>query len=182
MTIFDKLRSVVAFCDDSGRSDLAQIIVNAVDMLRASADDKKRTVEAYEVELARRPKWNGGFAEARQIALGILADKGPEDINAFVEKLAETLVEAFDNGVLAEHNALLNEHRKELEAAKRVMGRELLVQLLWEHGIGIASLTEMEARTRKVARGELKLPPDEPKLWFTSIEVMVDCLRKRVDA
>jgi predicted transcriptional regulator len=36
--------------------------------------------------------------------------------------------------------------------------------------IGVASLSDMKARTLAVARGELKLGPDEPKLWFTSIE------------
>ena len=56
--------------------------------------------------------------------------------------------------------------------------QELLVYLLREHGIGIASLDEMEARTRAVARGELKLPPDEPKLWFSSIEAMVKALQE----
>jgi len=36
--------------------------------------------------------------------------------------------------------------------------------------IGVASLSDMKARSLAVARGELKLGPDEPKLWFTSIE------------
>jgi predicted transcriptional regulator len=42
--------------------------------------------------------------------------------------------------------------------------------------IGIASLSDMQARTMAVARGELKLPPDEPKLWFTSIESLARVL------
>ena len=36
--------------------------------------------------------------------------------------------------------------------------------------IGIASMADMKARTMAVARGEVTLGPDEPKLWFTSIE------------
>jgi predicted transcriptional regulator len=42
--------------------------------------------------------------------------------------------------------------------------------------IGIAPLSEMRARTLAVARGELKLRPDEPKLWFTSIESLARVL------
>ena len=42
--------------------------------------------------------------------------------------------------------------------------------------IGIASLSDMRARTLAVARGELKLGPDEPKLWFTSIESLARVL------
>ena len=37
--------------------------------------------------------------------------------------------------------------------------------------IGIASPAEMKSRTLAVARGELTLGPDEPKLWFASIEI-----------
>lgn len=36
--------------------------------------------------------------------------------------------------------------------------------------VGIASYDEMKARTLKIARGELKPGPDEPKVWFTSTE------------
>jgi predicted transcriptional regulator len=36
--------------------------------------------------------------------------------------------------------------------------------------IGIASHEEMKARTMAIARGELKPGPEEPKLWFTSME------------
>ena len=42
--------------------------------------------------------------------------------------------------------------------------------------IGIASLSAMRDRTLAVARGELKLKPDEPKLWFTSIESLARVL------
>jgi predicted transcriptional regulator len=42
--------------------------------------------------------------------------------------------------------------------------------------IGIAPLADMKARTQAVARGELKLGPDEPKLWFTSIESLARVL------
>ena len=36
--------------------------------------------------------------------------------------------------------------------------------------IGIASYEEMKARTMAVARGELHVATDEPKVWFTSTE------------
>jgi predicted transcriptional regulator len=36
--------------------------------------------------------------------------------------------------------------------------------------IGIASYEEMKARTMAVARGERRIAPDEPKVWFTSTE------------
>src|SRR4051812_6337347 len=36
--------------------------------------------------------------------------------------------------------------------------------------IGIASRAAMKARTLAVARGKRKLGPDEPKVWFTSME------------
>ena len=42
--------------------------------------------------------------------------------------------------------------------------------------IGIASLAEMRARTLAVARGELQLGADEPKLWFTSMESLARVL------
>src|ERR1035438_8349445 len=42
--------------------------------------------------------------------------------------------------------------------------------------IGIASMADMKARTMAVARGELKVSPDEPKLWFTSIESLARVL------
>lgn len=36
--------------------------------------------------------------------------------------------------------------------------------------VGIASYEDMKARTMAVARGELQVSPDEPKVWFTSTE------------
>ena len=42
--------------------------------------------------------------------------------------------------------------------------------------IGIAPYEEMKARTMAIARGELKSGPDEPKLWFASIESLARIL------
>ena len=36
--------------------------------------------------------------------------------------------------------------------------------------VGIASYEEMKARTLAVARGERRVAPGEPKIWFTSTE------------
>lgn len=36
--------------------------------------------------------------------------------------------------------------------------------------VGIASYDEMKARTLAVARGEQRIKPDEPRVWFTSTE------------
>jgi predicted transcriptional regulator len=36
--------------------------------------------------------------------------------------------------------------------------------------VGIASYEEMKARTMQVARGERRIGPGEPKVWFTSTE------------
>jgi predicted transcriptional regulator len=36
--------------------------------------------------------------------------------------------------------------------------------------VGIASYEEMKARTMAVARGEGRVAPNEPKVWFTSTE------------
>ena len=36
--------------------------------------------------------------------------------------------------------------------------------------VGIADYDEMKARTMRIARGEEKPKPDEPKVWFTSTE------------
>ena len=36
--------------------------------------------------------------------------------------------------------------------------------------VGIASYEEMKARTMRIARGEYRVAPDEPKVWFTSTE------------
>lgn len=36
--------------------------------------------------------------------------------------------------------------------------------------VGIATYEDMKARTMAVARGEDRIAPDEPKVWFTSTE------------
>jgi predicted transcriptional regulator len=36
--------------------------------------------------------------------------------------------------------------------------------------VGIASYEEMKARTMAIARGERRVAPGEPKVWFTSTE------------
>ena len=36
--------------------------------------------------------------------------------------------------------------------------------------VGIASYSEMKARTMAVARGERRVTANEPKVWFTSTE------------
>lgn len=36
--------------------------------------------------------------------------------------------------------------------------------------VGIASYEDMKARTLRIARGEEKPAPDDPKVWFTSTE------------
>jgi predicted transcriptional regulator len=36
--------------------------------------------------------------------------------------------------------------------------------------VGIANYDEMKARTMAVARGERRVAPNEPKVWFTSTE------------
>ena len=45
--------------------------------------------------------------------------------------------------------------------------------------IGVARYEEMKARTMAIARGELKPGPDEPKLWFPSIESLARVLSDR---
>jgi len=42
--------------------------------------------------------------------------------------------------------------------------------------IGIANYDDMKCRTLAIARGEIKPPADEPKLWFTSIESLARLL------
>ena len=42
--------------------------------------------------------------------------------------------------------------------------------------IGIAPYEDMKARTLAIARGELRPRPDDPKLWFTSIESLARVL------
>jgi len=123
--------------------------------------------------MSEKPRWNGGFEEASRIAWEILNDYAEPEEQA--PKIAEALVEAFDNGVYAECCArdanLLEESDPEIK-------RQIFTKLLREHGIGILSLEELQAITLAVAREELKLPPDEPKLSFSSIEAMVACLKR----
>ncbi|MGB6450328.1 MAG: helix-turn-helix domain-containing protein [Steroidobacteraceae bacterium] len=45
--------------------------------------------------------------------------------------------------------------------------------------VGIASYEEMKARTLAVARGERRLEPGEPKVWFTSTESFAKILSAR---
>src|SRR5438128_2119112 len=40
----------------------------------------------------------------------------------------------------------------------------------WRENRGVASYAEMKARTMAVARGERRVAPSEPKVWFTSTE------------
>jgi predicted transcriptional regulator len=42
--------------------------------------------------------------------------------------------------------------------------------------IGIAPREEMRARTLAVARGEVRVRPDDPRVWFTSIESLAQIL------
>jgi len=42
--------------------------------------------------------------------------------------------------------------------------------------IGIADYDEMKARTMRIARGEEKPAPDDPKVWFTSTESFAQIL------
>lgn len=42
--------------------------------------------------------------------------------------------------------------------------------------IGIATYEDMKARTLAIARGEVKVARDEPKLWFTSMESLAGVL------
>lgn len=42
--------------------------------------------------------------------------------------------------------------------------------------VGIASYEELKARTMRIARGEQRASPDEPKVWFTSMESLAKVL------
>jgi predicted transcriptional regulator len=42
--------------------------------------------------------------------------------------------------------------------------------------IGIASYAEMKERTLRIARGELKPKPSDPKVWFPSLESLAKVL------
>lgn len=77
----------------------------------AGSDVGKLTAQLLRLEAEgdRRPKWNGGFEEARYKVLDIVEDHLPPrkdfDIpipEALLEALAEALVRAFDSGVAAE--------------------------------------------------------------------------------
>lgn len=45
--------------------------------------------------------------------------------------------------------------------------------------VGIASAESMVARSKAIARGELKPAPDDPKVWFTSPESFAKILSNR---
>src|SRR5271170_3738064 len=45
--------------------------------------------------------------------------------------------------------------------------------------IGIASYEDMKARTMKIARGQLKPRPQDPKVWFTSTESFAKVLSNK---
>lgn len=42
--------------------------------------------------------------------------------------------------------------------------------------VGIAGYDEMKARTMRIAKGEEKPAPDDPKVWFTSMESFAQLL------
>ena len=45
--------------------------------------------------------------------------------------------------------------------------------------IGIATRDEMRARTMAIARGETKRSPDDPRVWFTSLESLAQVLSSK---
>jgi predicted transcriptional regulator len=45
--------------------------------------------------------------------------------------------------------------------------------------IGIASREEIQARTIAIARGEIKVTADDPKVWFTSLESLAQVLSSK---
>jgi predicted transcriptional regulator len=45
--------------------------------------------------------------------------------------------------------------------------------------VGIASLDQIKARTIAIARGEYRPAPDDPKVWFTSIESLAQVLSSK---
>jgi predicted transcriptional regulator len=45
--------------------------------------------------------------------------------------------------------------------------------------VGIASLDQYKERTMKIVRGEYKVTPDEPKVWFSSIDSFAKVLSMR---
>ena len=110
-----------------------------------------------------KPKLNRSLEDARKI----IADLDPShDVPGFMrEKFAKALVDAFDDGVLYQHEAIFADRR------------ELLAKLLREYGIGIATLDEIKSRTTAIAKGEIEPDQNEPKLWFSSIETLVNKLK-----
>jgi predicted transcriptional regulator len=44
--------------------------------------------------------------------------------------------------------------------------------------VGIATLEEYKARTIAIAKGEIKPSPDEPKVWFQSLDTLAKVLSK----
>ena len=44
--------------------------------------------------------------------------------------------------------------------------------------VGIASLDQYKERTMKIVRGEYKVTPDDPKVWFSSIDSFARCCRR----
>jgi predicted transcriptional regulator len=47
--------------------------------------------------------------------------------------------------------------------------------------VGIASYEEMKARTMAIARGERRVKPGEPKVWFTSTESFAKVLSQATE-
>lgn len=45
--------------------------------------------------------------------------------------------------------------------------------------IGVASLDRIRARTLAIARGEYRRRPDDPRVWFTSLESLAQVLSSR---
>ncbi|MBF0383162.1 MAG: MarR family transcriptional regulator [Magnetococcales bacterium] len=45
--------------------------------------------------------------------------------------------------------------------------------------VGIATYEQQKQRMMAVARGELKLAPNEPKIWFSSIESLAQLLNSK---
>ena len=94
----------------------------------------------------------------------------------------------FDNGhpVARQRRGEPQDHRHRLRSypALRVPGRGDVARRLLDDGgrgvaregsdpmttlkVGIASYEDMKARTMAVARGEQRIAPEEPKVWFTS--------------
>lgn len=162
------------YFDITSADGLAFALLGCLDFSRGNPHFTEEGLSLIAEAFERKPKWEGAFAEARKIAWDLLDTcRGPRSLNdfdnmAFVEKVAERLVEAFDSGVAAECYENWTPKWKQ----------ETLVKLLREYGIGICSLDELQARTIAIAKGEVKPRPDEPKLSFSSIEAMVACLKR----